>query len=126
MTVEVDDSDWAVCLVDTAQQRQRNGMVTSKGNDTWKCLASPRDTGIAGAGIGLAHQQAVMALLDLLDSPGIVESVKRQFRNNQQPYLPQGILRSNWDITTIQNSQLIAERVRLQRHIVTTTESQFA
>lgn len=84
MTVKVDDSDWAVCLVDTAQQRQRNGVVTSKGNDTWKCLASPRDTGIAGAGIGLAHQQAVMALLDLLDGPGIVESVTRQSRNNQQ------------------------------------------
>lgn len=77
MTVEVDDSDRPVCLVDTAQQRQCNGVVTSKRNYTWKGLACPRGPSIVGTGVGLAHQQAVMALLDLLDGPGIVVSVKR-------------------------------------------------
>lgn len=77
MTVEVDDSDWPVCLVDTAQQRQCNGVVASKGNYTREGLACPRGPSIVGTAVGLAHQQAVMALLDLLDGPGIVVSVKR-------------------------------------------------
>lgn len=127
MAIEVDDSDWSVSLVDTAQQRQCNSVVTSKRNYTWEGLACTRWAHTVGIGIGLAHQQAVMALLNLLDGPGIVVSVTCQFPQSPTTLSTHRFnLRSNWDITTVQNLQLIAERVCLQRHIVTTAESQFA
>lgn len=72
MTVEVDDSDWAVSLVHAAQQRQSDGVVTTHGNDTREGLALLRLAGNVSVRGRLAHQDAVVALLDLLDSPLIV------------------------------------------------------
>lgn len=68
----MDDADGAVFTVDAAEQGQRDGVVTAEGNDTGKSLAPLGETLHVGIGGRLARQDAVVALLDLLDRPGIV------------------------------------------------------
>lgn len=40
--VEVKDSDWAICCGDAAEERQRDGVITSEGNQSWQSLAFGR------------------------------------------------------------------------------------
>lgn len=72
MAVEVNDGDRAVGLVDTAQQRQGDGVVTAEGDDTRQGFARPGHAVLVGIGVGLAHEDAVVALFNLLDGPFIV------------------------------------------------------
>ena len=72
MTVEVDDGDWPVCLVHAAEKRQSDGMVTTHGDDTRQGLAALRLTGHVGVGGRLTHEDAVVAFLNLLDSPLVI------------------------------------------------------
>lgn len=72
MAVEVHDCDGPVGFVHAAQQGQSNGVVAAHGDDTGEC---PAVFGLAshfGVGGGCAHQDAVVALLDLLDRPLII------------------------------------------------------
>lgn len=74
MTVEVNDSDWAVGLVHTAQQGQSNGVVATHGNDTREGLAMLRLASNVGIGSGFTHENAVVTFFDLLNSPLVVVS----------------------------------------------------
>lgn len=76
MAIEVDHSNRSVRLVNTPQQRKGNCVVTTHGNDTGEGLASLRKTLLVCVGEGLAHEDAVVAFFNLLDSPGIVISME--------------------------------------------------
>lgn len=94
---------WAVGLVDAPQQRQRDGMVTSQGNDTRQCPAGPREPNLVGVGKRLAHQNAVVSFLNLLNRPCVVVGC-------------------HGDIAAVHNSQVAGERVRLEGNIVSATD----
>lgn len=128
----MDDRHRPIRPVDTPQQGEGDGVVTAEGDDARKCLASLGKTLLVGIGEGLAHQDAVVAFLDLLDGPGVVVSVVRQLSFTVSPYLHNGQwerklkknIRSNRNISTVNDPQLIVERVRLERHIVAAAEPQ--
>lgn len=73
----MDDRDRPIGLVDTSQQGKGDGVVTTHGDYARKRLASLGDTLFVGISEGLAHQDAVVAFLDLLDGPGVVVSSVR-------------------------------------------------
>lgn len=75
MTIKMNHRHWPICLVNTPQQRQRDGMVTPHGDNPREGLAGLGETAFVGVGERLAHEEAVVALFDLLDCPGIVISV---------------------------------------------------
>ena len=75
MTVKVNHGHRPIGLVDTPQQGQCDGVITTKGNNTRKGLASTRKTGFISIKVRLAHQDAVVSLFDLLDCPGVVVSM---------------------------------------------------
>lgn len=75
MRVEVDDSDGTVGLVHAAQEREGDGVVSTHGDDTGESLALDRGACQVGVVGGFAHEDAVVALLDLLDGPLIVVAV---------------------------------------------------
>jgi len=70
--VEVDDCDRAVGAVHAAEQRQGDGVVTAESDHTRERLALLGGTLEVGVGVRLAHEDAVVAFLDLLDGPGVV------------------------------------------------------
>lgn len=72
MAVEVNDADGTVFTVDAAQQRQGDGVVTAEGDDTRKRLALLGQTLHVRVGGRRTREDAVVALLDLLDGPGVV------------------------------------------------------
>ena len=74
MTIKMDHRHRSIRLVDTPQQRQRDGMITSHGDNPWKGLAGLGETIFVGVGERLAHEEAVVALFNLLDCPGVVVS----------------------------------------------------
>ena len=73
VTVEVDDGHRAVLAVDGAQQGEGDGVVTSQGDDSGQGLALLGGAELVGVGGGLPGEDAVVALLDLVQSPSVVE-----------------------------------------------------
>lgn len=73
MAIEMNDRNRPVRLVDTPQQRQRDGMVPAHGYNPRQGLASAGETDLVCVGEGLAHEEAVVACFDLLDGPVVVE-----------------------------------------------------
>ena len=80
MRVEMYNRDWSVCWMDWSQQRQNNGMVTTKGNNSrmvfsinrnWKKLL-PGDRIITQGGICFTLKQTLVTVLNLLDCKIIV------------------------------------------------------
>lgn len=70
--VEVDDCDGTVGAVHAPEQGKRDGVVSSEGDHTWKGLAVLGDTWFLGSGCWISHQDAVVALFDLVKGPGVV------------------------------------------------------
>ena len=70
--VKVDDGDGAVGSVDAAQEREGDGVVAPEGDDSREGLAVLGDAGFGGGGVGLAHEEAVVAVFDLLDRVGVI------------------------------------------------------
>lgn len=93
MGVKVDDRDGSVCFVHGAQKRQRDSVVSTEGNDARKCLAVFAGASHVCVCGGLAHEDAVVALFDLLESPLVVVTC-------------------HGDITTVDDSGPAIERVR--------------
>jgi hypothetical protein len=75
MAVEMNDRDRAIGLVDTAQQRQGNGMVTTQGDDSWQHLAGLGDALLVCVGVRFAHQDAVVPILNLLNGVCVVITI---------------------------------------------------
>lgn len=74
MAVEVDHGNRPVRAVDGPQQRQGDGVVTAHRDDARKRLAFLREADLVRIGGRVARENAVVALLDLVESPGVVVS----------------------------------------------------
>ena len=70
--VEVDDADRAVGGGDGAEEGQRDGVVTTEGDDAREGFTVLGRTEFVGIGGGAAHEEGVVALFDLLDGVGVV------------------------------------------------------
>lgn len=70
--VEVYDADGTVGLVDGAEERERDGVVAAEGYDARECPFVLGWADLLGIGGGCAGEEAVVALLDLLDCVGVV------------------------------------------------------
>ena len=78
---------------------------------------------MVGVGEGFAHEEAVVALFDLLDCPGVVISVFVILFLYQDIISKRWGIRSHWDITTVQNPEVAGEWIRLEGDVVATTIS---
>jgi hypothetical protein len=73
MAVEVDNADWAIGAIDGTKKRQRDSVVSTKSDHSRQGLTALRvETGLVGVGLGRAAEDAVVALLNLLNGKGIV------------------------------------------------------
>jgi hypothetical protein len=72
MRVEVDDGDGAVGAGDAAEEREGDGVVAAEGDDAGEGLALEGWALPVGVGRGRPAQDAVVAVLDLLDGVGVV------------------------------------------------------
>ena len=124
MGVEVDDSDRAICTVHAAKKRKGDGVVAAQGDDTRESLALLRRTRCTGVGGRLTHEDAVVALLDLMNSPGIVVAAHSQ--SSAAAHHKSWMLPGHWNVTTIQYGSPAVERVGIERHVVATTKTHFA
>ena len=122
MGVKVNDADGSVLAVDGAEKGECNGVVTSKRNQTRKCLALLRWARLVGVCVGRAAQEEVVALLDLLECVGVVIPNP----NNQLSFPMLYIrlrLRCNRNVTAVNNLGPGVERVRLEWDVVAATKS---
>jgi hypothetical protein len=77
MAVEMDHGYGAVRLVDTPQQRECNSVISAEGDHAGKGLPGLRNAFLVRVCVWLAHEEAVVAFLDLLDRPRVVIPVFR-------------------------------------------------
>jgi hypothetical protein len=78
MAVKVDDSDGTVVPVDTPQDGEDNGMVTSESDNPGKGPSLQSRTLLLSVGVGLSRQDSIMTLFDLVNGPGIVVAIKTE------------------------------------------------
>jgi len=119
MAVKVDDGDRTVGLVHAAEQGQRDGVVSAKGNDTGQGLALGRRSDLLRVGGRLTHENAVVALFDLLDGIGVVVPGRAcQLPDSCfcKPMLSNS--RCHRDVTAVKNRSPAVERVGLERNVV--------
>lgn len=67
--VKVNHSDWTISAVHAAKYGKGDGVVAAHGDDTWESLALCRQPRLFSVGGRLAHEDAVVAFLDLVDCP---------------------------------------------------------
>ena len=72
MAIEMDHGDGTIRLVNAAQQRKGDGVVASHGDNPRQGLASLGEAVLISIGVRFAHEDAVVAFFDLLDSPRVV------------------------------------------------------
>ena len=102
MTVEVDDSHRPIGAVHAAKQRQSDGVITAHGDHTWEGLVLLCESRLVSVSGRVAHQDAVVAFFDLVDSP---------FR----------VIGSDWNITAIDDRGPAVEWVGGKRDVVSST-----
>jgi hypothetical protein len=107
MRVKVNNRNWTISTIHRPQQRKRNRMITAQSNHTRQSLAMLAGTRGAGIGGRLTHQDAVVALFDLLDGPLVV--VARY-----------------WDVSAVDHCSPAVERVGVEGDVVAAAESDFA
>lgn len=72
MAVKVDDGDRPVGAVDGPQQGEGDGVVAAEGDDARERLALDGRAALVGVGRRGAGEDAVVAVFDLLERPGVV------------------------------------------------------
>ena len=72
VAVEVDDADGAVGFVDAAEEGERDGVVAAEGDEAGEGFSLEGEALFVSVGVRRAHEQAVVAVFDLLDCIGIV------------------------------------------------------
>jgi hypothetical protein len=70
--VEMDDADGAVGAVDTAEKWESDCVVTAQGDEARQGAARLGHTGLGGGREGLASEESVVALFNLLQRVGVV------------------------------------------------------
>ena len=68
----MNDADGTVGFVYGPEQRERDRMVTTQSDDAGEGFAFQCGAKFVCIGLGLAHEELVMAVFDLLDGVGIV------------------------------------------------------
>lgn len=94
-------------------------MVSSKGNKSRKSSSMLRRAFLLRVRSRGAGKENIMTFFDLAKSPGIVVTVValvRRVRSLKREYL-----RGDWDVATVNYRCPTIERVRLKRHVVSTT-----
>lgn len=99
-------------------------MVTAQRDDTGKCLAFLRGAELVRVGGGGTREDAVVAFLNLVESPSVVVP-------EEAPLIIQGIqvlgswedVRGDWDITAVEHSSPAVERVGVQGDVVPSAEA---
>lgn len=122
MAVEVDDTDWPVIAVDGTEQRESDGVVTSKSDQARQCSSLLGRSRFLSMGVRCAAQQEVMAFLNLLERKGVIVSVVTSVLFFVATVHPQHS-RSNWNISTVDDLGPRVERVCLQWDVVSATKS---
>jgi hypothetical protein len=107
MRVKVNDAHRAISTVDRPQQRQSDGMITAKGDDTGQGLAVLSRALLLGIRPGLTGEDAVVSLLDLVKGIGVV-------------------VRGNRDITAVEDGGPAVEGVGLEGHVVAAVQVETA
>ena len=102
VTVEMDDSHGSIRAVHAAEQRQSDGVIAAHGDHAWESLIFLRKSRLVGVSGRVAHEDAVVAFLDLVDGP-------------------LRIVRSDWDIAAVDNGGPAVEWVGSERHVVAST-----
>lgn len=74
MRVEVNDGNGTIGLVHAPEQRESNGVVSAESDNSWESLAMLGNSWLFGIGCRLSHEDAVVALFDLVKSPLVVVS----------------------------------------------------
>jgi hypothetical protein len=74
MGVEVDDGDRTVSTVDGAEEGEGDGVVSTEGDNSGKCLSVLCWPLLLGVGCWRARQDGVVPLFNLVESPGVVVS----------------------------------------------------
>lgn len=72
MTIKMNYCNRPIGLVETPQQGKGNGMVAAHGDDAREGFSSSRETVFIGVSVGFAHEEAVVALFNLLDCPCVI------------------------------------------------------
>lgn len=73
----MDDGDGTVGAVHAPEQGKRDGMVTSEGDYTRESLAVLGNAWLFCGGLWVSHQDTVVTLFDLVESPGVVVGCHR-------------------------------------------------
>ena len=120
MRVEMYDTDGTVRAVDASKQGQRNGVVTTEGNDTREGRAFEGGAFLVGVRSWRPREDAVVAFFDLVDSVGVVISQRSSIVCSQPD---RSYLRGNRDISAVQHRSPAIERIGVQGYIVPTTET---
>lgn len=68
----MDDADWSIGTVDTAEERQGYGMITTERDEAGEGLALLGPAFDFGIGLWLASEKCVVAFFDLLQSICVV------------------------------------------------------
>ena len=77
MRIEVDYSNWTVSAVHTAEKWQGDRMVAAECNDTWKSFAFLRNAWLFCIRGWISHEDGVVALFDLVESPSVIVACDR-------------------------------------------------
>ena len=127
MRVEVDYGDGTVGTVDGTKEWEGDGVVAAEGDDSWQGLTVLCGAFLLGVCGGGAGEDAVVAFFDLVEGPCIVIPISSTINIMPGRYLREGkegeAIRSHRDISTIQDSSPAIERIRIQRHVVSSTEA---
>lgn len=124
MRIEMDYGDGPVGAVDGAQERQRDGVVPPERDHPRERLPALCWAGLLGVGRRRPREDAVVALLDLVEGVRIVVSGssirQRAALRHHGRHGRYG--RGHRDITAIQHGSPAVERVRVQRDIVSSAD----
>lgn len=113
--VKVNDGDRAVRAVDGAQNREDDRMIAAERDNARVVFSVGRD-----GHEGLARQRVVAEGRERLAVEELLMSVLNLLNGELV------IVRCNWDVATVDNLQSGQEWVHLQRHVVSTVESEAA
>lgn len=123
VAVKVDDGDGPVGALDGPQQGQGDGVVAAEGDDAGERLALDGGAALVGVGRGRAREDAVVAILDLLERPGVVVPWGLLVGEAGNGGLNWTGLRGHRDVTAVEHGGPAVEGVRLERDVVATTDS---
>jgi hypothetical protein len=124
----MDYADGTVVTVYRAEERKGDGVVTAKGDKTRQCLSVLCWSLLFRICGWLPGEEGVVAFFDLMEGPCVVVSVRQVVRAQQKiEKSRKGVqredIRSDRNITTVQNSSPTVKRIRLKRDIISTTET---